>query len=94
MRATVRNTGDRAGTDVVQVYCGPSPPALVGFARVEVAAGEARDVEIVDPLRAPRRCVTSTRHAMVVRPGRYTLRVARSAADAGIALEVDVSPSA
>jgi hypothetical protein len=29
-----------------------------------------------------------------VGPGRYTLRVARSAADPGIALEVDVSPAA
>jgi beta-glucosidase len=92
LRARVRNTGGRAGTDVVQVYSA-DPPRLVGFARVEIAAGEANAVEIVIPFeRFAVRDVT--RHAMVVRPGRYTLRVARSAADAGIALEVEVSPAA
>ncbi len=92
VRATVRNTGERAGTDVVQVYSA-DPPRLVGFARVEIAAGEANAVEIVIPFeRFAVRDVT--RHAMVVRPGRYTLRVARSAADDGIAVEVDVSPAA
>jgi hypothetical protein len=76
----------------VQVYSA-EPARLVGFARVEIAAGEANAVEIVVPFeRFAVRDVS--RHAMVVRPGRYTLRVARSAADAGIALEVDVSPPA
>jgi beta-glucosidase len=92
VRAMVHNTGHRAGTEVVQVYSA-EPARLVGFARVEIAAGEANAVEIVVPFeRFAVRDVS--RHAMVVRPGRYTLRVARSAADAGIALEVDVSPPA
>jgi beta-glucosidase len=75
----------------VQVYSA-DPPRLVGFARVEIAAGDAHAVEIVIPFE--RFAVRdATRHAMVVRPGRYALRVARSAADAGIGLEVDVSPA-
>ncbi len=43
-----RNQGDRPGTEVVQVYGGASgtPPRLVAFARVEVAAGA----------RCPSRC--------------------------------------
>lgn len=36
----VTNTGDRAGSDVVQVYLADSPYALVGFAKVHLAAGE------------------------------------------------------
>ncbi len=74
VRATVRNTGDRTGTEIVQVYSA-DPPRLVGFARVEIAAGEAQEVEIAIPFdRLAVRDVD--RHAMVVRPGRYTLRVA------------------
>src|SRR5690606_30611056 len=48
---TVRNTGDRAGAEVVQLYL-HDPVAqvtrpvvrLIGYARVELAAGEARQV--------------------------------------------------
>ena len=55
---TVTNTGDRSGSEVVQVYAGPSVDTdadqpitkLVGFAKVEVAAGASRTVEIgIDP---------------------------------------------
>ena len=89
--ATVRNTGDRDGTDVVQVYSA-DPPRLVGFARVEIAAGDAHAVEIVIPFE--RFAVRdATRHAMVVRPGATRCASRRSAADAGIGLEVDVSPA-
>jgi beta-glucosidase len=63
MRAsvTVRNTGDRDGDEVVQLYLGAparSPvdgqvasESLVGFARVHLKAGEARVVTIVLPAR-------------------------------------------
>ena len=51
---TVRNTGTRAGAEVAQVYLGPvaNPPApmtmksLAGFRRIELAAGESRDVTV------------------------------------------------
>ena len=42
----VRNTGERAGADVVQVY---TPERLVGFARVEVEAGGSAKFEIAVP---------------------------------------------
>jgi beta-glucosidase len=54
VRVTVENTGDRAGSDVVQVYV--RPPAdlqvfrprreLKGFAKVQLSPGERRVVEI------------------------------------------------
>ena len=54
VRATVNNTGDRAGADVVQVYAdrpgADAPARLVGFARVAVAPGEAERVEIAVPI--------------------------------------------
>ncbi|HTN79668.1 MAG TPA: fibronectin type III-like domain-contianing protein, partial [Acidimicrobiales bacterium] len=87
-----RNTGTRPGTDVVQVYA-VEPTRLVGFARVELSPGEARDVDIVIP--TARLAVRDLdRHEMVVRPGPYDLRVARSAEDAGVAVSVEIRPSA
>lgn len=48
---TIRNTGERDGTDVVQVYAelpDPEAPArLIGFARCTVATGEKTAFEIV-----------------------------------------------
>ncbi|MBT8224479.1 MAG: beta-glucosidase [Dactylosporangium sp.] len=56
----VRNTGGRSGVEVAQVYLGPPDPApvpmaqrqLVGFARVELRAGQRRRVRIRVPERA------------------------------------------
>jgi beta-glucosidase len=93
VRATLHNTGLRSGTDVVQVYAhrqgSDSPSRLVGFARVDVAAGESSPVTIVVPLtRLAVRDASS--HTMVVVPGNYILRVARHACDPGSQLEVTV----
>lgn len=50
---TVANTGDRDGAEVVQVYARFADPEvprrLVGFRRVEVAAGASAHVEIDIP---------------------------------------------
>ncbi|MGW1375439.1 glycoside hydrolase family 3 C-terminal domain-containing protein [Streptomyces sp. NPDC002446] len=51
---TVRNTGNRPGSDVVQAYLGPSPKlkvdqaqkALAGYQKVELKPGESRRVRI------------------------------------------------
>lgn len=50
--AKVTNTGSREGAEVVQVYAGiPSenqpPKRLVGFAKVNLAAGESQDIQLV-----------------------------------------------
>ncbi len=59
IRVTVRNTGARPGSEVVQVYIGklPAPvptPArqLAGFAKVTLAPGESAVAEIVIARRA------------------------------------------
>jgi beta-glucosidase len=54
VRGTVCNTGDRDGTDVVQVYAQlpdtEAPDRLIGFTRVQVAAADRAEFEIVVPL--------------------------------------------
>jgi beta-glucosidase len=93
VRVQVRNTGQRRGTDVVQVYArrlGSDRPArLSGFARVDLEAGRVSDVEVVvAPASLAERDVST--HAMVVRPGRYELRVAHHAADPGTIMEAEL----
>lgn len=49
---TVKNTGQRAGTEIAQIYtslpdeAGEPPKRLIGWARVELAAGESKVVTI------------------------------------------------
>ena len=89
--ATVRNTGSRPGTDVVQVYGrrldSDRPERLIGFRRVEIGGGEAATIELGLPVTALAERDTEV-HAMVVRPGAYRVRAARDASDPGIATEV------
>ncbi len=97
---TVANTGERAGTDVVQVYVRPPQsgafrPAhhLGGFAKVALAAGESADVQVVLDRRAFARWSPS-RHDWVVDPGTYVLEVAASSRDVRATFEVQVSGDA
>src|SRR5207248_7604674 len=84
IRGTVRNTGDRDGADVVQVYAelpDPDAPArLVAFSSVVVGAGEEEAYECDVP-----RARLATRHpsARAWRPGtgRHRFVVARYAGD-------------
>ncbi len=87
--ATVTNTGEREGAEVVQVYLGipvegQPPKRLVGFQKVTVAPGASEQVTIsVDP--------AATHHPFggwdyvaldfVVRPGNYTVFVGTSSED-------------
>ncbi|MFD8368322.1 beta-xylosidase/alpha-l-arabinosidase [Streptomyces hygroscopicus] len=90
VRLTVRNTGDRAGTEVVQLYL-HDPVAriarpvsrLIGYARVPLRPGESAEVHFAFhadlasyPLRAD-----GTR---VVEPGALELRLASSSADSDV----------
>jgi beta-glucosidase len=54
VRGAVHNTGERDGADVVQVYAelpdAAAPARLIGFTRVDVAAGSSAPFEIVVPL--------------------------------------------
>jgi beta-glucosidase len=59
VRLTLKNTGTRAGEEVVQVYAGPSAELavpqverkLIGYQKVDLQAGENQRVEITIPLK-------------------------------------------
>ena len=93
VRAKLRNTGGRRGTDVLQVYArrlDPSrPERLIGFRRVEIGAGETAEVDLDLPATALAERDT-VGHAMVVRPGTYEVRVARHAGDPGVTTRVEL----
>ncbi|MEV0092139.1 glycoside hydrolase family 3 N-terminal domain-containing protein [Streptomyces sp. NPDC050738] len=82
---TVRNTGDRAGTEVVQLYL--HDPAgtvarpeirLIGYARVPLDAGASAEVHATFP--ADLAAYTGADGRRVVEPGALELRIAASSA--------------
>ncbi|MGB8858232.1 MAG: glycoside hydrolase family 3 N-terminal domain-containing protein [Ilumatobacteraceae bacterium] len=84
VRGSVRNTGARDGADVVQVYAdlpeAAAPARLVGFARVEVAAGSEAPFEIIVPL--DRLATRDSAHMAWSRPsGQHRITIARYVGD-------------
>jgi beta-glucosidase len=84
---TVKNTGDCAGKEVVQVYASETKPVvdrppkeLVGFAKVLVPAGETAAVSIPIPA-ANLAYYDPETHQWHLRQGQYTLHVAASSRD-------------
>ena len=84
---SVTNTGDRAGSDVVQVYVEPAEHVvprpvkeLAGFAKVFVEPGATEVARVVLRDRAFARWDPGV-HNWVVDPGAYSLVVAASAVD-------------
>jgi beta-xylosidase len=83
---TVRNTGDRAGTEVVQLYL-HDPVAqttqpvvrLIGYQRVPLEPGEAARVTFTVP--ADLASFTGLAGRRIVEPGDVELRFGRSAQD-------------
>lgn len=93
---TVTNTGDRAGTDVVQLYARDRvasvtrPVAqLLGYARVALPAGESRRVSFDVP--TTRLAFTDRRGAKVVEPGEIDVWVAAHSAAASSTTEMDAA---
>jgi beta-glucosidase len=83
----VTNTGTRAGSDVSQVYVGdrhasvPRPvKELKGFAKVELAPGQSKHVEVTLDRRAFSYYDVND-HKWTVAPGDFDIYVAHSAAD-------------
>jgi beta-glucosidase len=83
---TVKNTGKRAGSEIAQVYAslpdaaGEPPKRLIGWTRVELAAGESKQVSV--PVSRDRLTVydeASDSWKMV--PGSYVIRVGGSSQD-------------
>ena len=79
-RFTVRNTGQRAGADVPQVYlataAGRPLRRLTGFAKVELAPGESRKVEVPLELRT---IAEWQDDGWLIAPGDYRFVLARDA---------------
>jgi beta-glucosidase len=84
VRATVTNTGDRDGADVVQVSAAlpdpDAPPRLAGFARVEVPAGGTADVAITVP-RSRLETRDPDAHSWRAPSGAHRITVGRHAGD-------------
>lgn len=90
VRVRVRNTGERAGREVVQVYATRPDSAverperwLAGWASASAAPGEAVEVDVEVPERAYRHW---TADGWAVEPGTFTLLVGRSAGDTPLSL--------
>jgi beta-glucosidase len=92
----VRNSGERSGREVVQIYLAPeqADPArparwLAGFAGVEAAPGES--VEVTVPL--PRRAFEiwdENAGAWAHQPGAYEVEAGRSVADRRVSARAKV----
>ncbi|MEU6259713.1 glycoside hydrolase family 3 C-terminal domain-containing protein [Streptomyces sp. NPDC047043] len=81
IRVTVRNTGGRAGREVVQAYLDPAgdePQRLIGFAAVEAGASEV----VMASITVPAETLSIWGAAgWVPRTGPHRIRVGRSVAD-------------
>jgi beta-glucosidase len=92
----VRNSGKLAGDEVVELYVHdvkssvPQPPKeLKGFARVSLAPGEKKTVQI--PLRADQLAYFDVKtHAFVVEPGAYDLMIGASSRDIRSQVKLEV----
>ena len=92
VKATVRNTGARKGSEVVQVYISlpatadavgtkQPPQRLVGFKKVEIAPGESRDVTITIDSTAsnhPLSVWSTSQNSWIIPKGTYTVSVGNS----------------
>ena len=90
-RFTVRNTGGRAGADVPQVYladaAGRPLRRLAGFAKIELAPGEARRLEV--PLEW-RTIAEWQDGGWLVAPGRYRFVLARDSLADGVSASIEL----
>jgi beta-glucosidase len=91
---TVRNTGNRPGREVVQVYASRpdsslerAPRWLVGSAVVDAAAGEVANAAITLASHNFRHWDSSA-HAWRIEPGTYQLQAGRSVVDLPLAGEI------
>jgi beta-glucosidase len=96
---TVTNTGERAGSDVVQVYVHDvrssrrrPPQELRAFDKVHLGPGATTTVRLALPQRAFATWDTVDQR-WVVEPGEFEIRVARSSRDVDTRLVLDVTSS-
>ncbi|WP_329365296.1 glycoside hydrolase family 3 N-terminal domain-containing protein [Streptomyces sp. NBC_01483] len=96
LRLTVRNTGERSGTEVVQLYLHDPvgrvarPVArLVGYARVPLEAGASAEVHFTVP--ADLAAYTGPDGDRIVEPGELELRLGASSAEGEVRYAVPVT---
>jgi beta-glucosidase len=85
---TVKNTGQRAGDEVVQLYLHPLDPKrpraskeLRGFQRIHLEPGQSRRVSFAITPANDLHYYDTDRHAYAVDPGRYEVQLGASSAD-------------
>ena len=83
---TVKNTGEREGIEIAEVYAslpeaaGEPPKRLVGWARVKLAAGESKQVSV--PVSRDRLTIyDEASDSWKLIPGKYEIRVGGSSED-------------
>ncbi|TBN55575.1 glycosyl hydrolase [Glaciihabitans arcticus] len=91
----LRNTGDRAGTEVVQLYLHDPVASIVrpaqrllGFLRLELAAGQEVDISVDVPAELAN--FTARGGVRIVEPGELVLGLGRSSGDIPITQRIDV----
>jgi beta-glucosidase len=96
----VKNTGDRAGAEVAQVYVSDAPAKvpqpehqLKGFERVELAAGETKHVSVTLDARAFAWYDTEKK-SWVIDPGKYGIQVGDSVEDLKLHGSVELGKAA
>jgi beta-glucosidase len=94
----VKNTGTRAGDEVVQLYLHPLDPKrerarkeLRGFQRIHLEPGESREVTFTITPANDLRTWDETRDAYAVDPGAYEVQVGASSADTRVRARLDVT---
>lgn len=94
---TVRNVGDRQGSEAVQVYVHdvdasvPRPPnELAAFEKIQLAAGEAKRVRFSLDKRAFA-FYEPTRGTWIVEPGRFNIRVGASSRDIRLTQDLTIT---
>jgi beta-glucosidase len=95
----VRNSGQRAGDEAVQLYLRPVSPQreqaireLRGFQRVTLQAGEEREVSFAITPARDLRIYDDAAHAYAVDPGSYEAEVGASSADIRLSGRFAVEP--
>jgi beta-glucosidase len=95
---TVRNSGERAGDEVVQLYLRPVDPSraralkdLRGFQRIHLQPGESREVRFTFTPATDLRTYDETNGAYTVDPGEYEVQVGASSADIRLTRRFTVS---
>ncbi|WP_236585227.1 glycoside hydrolase family 3 protein [Dyella sp. EPa41] len=95
----VKNTGHRAGDEVVQLYLRPLQPTrsqalkdLRGFQRVTLQPGEEREVSFTVSAAKDLRHYDEQQRAEAVTPGRYEVQVGASSADIRATQAFTVTP--